>query len=897
LTILSAVTIEGRGRGSFASELSATVRFVARLDPSARVRNHVGQILADGPVSFDDLLEALVSRGLELGPEPEDRLDDVLGTMARIDFLHAYDSDDDEDVDLCFDRRALVDGITWTVPITELDLASDTVPTDALGLLAIPLIHDWCTLDGGDSIDLDAPNRRREAAEALGVEGGAGVAFPAGWLADHGARAGGFLLLRLDGDVVEGRGADVAPAPSADLIDAFTGALGPESSSTACRSTGEVLAEVFVLHPELQGTVVPPLADLIEAAGLERHGSDVARAGFDFERERLRRRVEDVANEAGLRESEVQAYATLAVAWHGWATNRDEVESEALTAAADALDLVAVATAFVDDECDPDEPERLDAVVSFGEALVEAASGRHRAGPAWLVAQALGVAGRTGRFEEWIDTALAFDSEHVLALYDKAWFEFDRGEARKAKALFGRIGAGTFASDEAILDAVLAPARPAARRNDPCPCGSGRKYKHCHLGVDEVPLGARLTWLYRKANWWLERRHRAEVETMAWLRARNSVMSPRQLLEADPLIADAVLAEDGRFDEWLAERGALLPSDEAMLAAQWAMIDRSVFEVTGVRLDEGMTVRDVRTGDVVEVQERLGTHDLKVGWYLLARPLPTGTGANQFFGGITIVADSMLDRFIELLDDEPTAAQLLLLVSEAEAPPTLVNRDGDATVFCETTWTIRDAGAAAGALDAAFGPGDDDGHWTWFQDGEDDPEDPPAGGRTVLGTLELDGDRLTASTNSVERADTIGSLVESLVTGAELVEELRSDVDDIRDDLAYERAVFGEGDEPPAGLIDPADAPPELQAALRQQMDLYEEQWVDESIPALGGATPREALDDPTRRDDLFRLLDRMEEMDARRSPEQRAMGMRTSRLRELLGLPPDGGLRLPNRS
>jgi hypothetical protein len=878
-------------------ELATTVRFVARLDPTARVRNHIEEILAQGPVSSDDLLEALVSRGLELGPEPDERLDDVLGTMERIDLLSKYDSDDAHDhVDVCFDRRALVDGTTWTVPITELDLASDTVPTDALGLLFMPLINEWCTLDGGDNLDIDAQDRRRQAAEALGVESGGGIAFPEGWLAEHGAKAGGYLLLRLDGEVVEGHGADTAPDASPALVDALMGTLGSESSSTACRHAVQMLTEVFVLHPELRGTQVPPLADLIETAGLQRDGSYLARAGFDFERERVRRRVEDVANQFEFHEPEVQAYATLAIAWHGWTTNRDEVEPELFEAAAHALDLIPVATAFVDDECDPEEPERLDDMVAFGEALIDAANGRHQAGPAWLVAQTLGVAGQTDRFEEWTDTALLFDGDHVLALSDKAWFAFDRGEARKAKALLTRIGARAFLHDVAILDAVLAPARPAARRNDPCPCGSGRKYKHCHLGVDEVPLDARLTWLYRKANWWLERRHRPEVDSMAWLRAHNSAMSPSQLLEVDPLIADSVLTEGGRFDEWLAERSALLPSDEAMLAGQWALVERSVFEVTEVRLDEGMTVRDVRTGDVVDVRERLGTHDLKVGWYLLARPLPTGTGAHQFFGGITIVPDSMLDRFIELLDDEPTPAQLLLLVAEAEAPPTLSNRDGHATVFCETTWTVPNIETATATLDSAFEPGDDAGRWTWLQDGENDSAITVPGGRTVLGNLALEGDRLTASTNSVERAEAVTQLIESLLPGAELVEELRSDFDEIRNDQAYERHVFGEDDEPPAGMLDPTKAPPELQAMLRQQMDLYEEQWVDESIPALGGATPRQALDDPTRRDDLFRLLDRMEEMGARQSPDQRALGMRTSRLRELLGLPPDGGLRLPGQ-
>ncbi len=407
---------------------------MARLDPTARVRNQIEEILAEGPISFNDLLDALVSRGLELGPEPDERLDDVLGTMERIDLLHLDDSDEaDDHVDLCYDRRALVDGTTWTVPITELDLASDTVPTDSLGLLFMPLINEWCTLDGGDNIDIDAQDRRRQAADALGVESGAGIAFPEGWLADHGAKAGGFLLLQLDGDVVKGHGADVAPTASAALVDALVGTLGPESSSAACRHAVQMLTEVFVLHPELRGTQIPSLSDQIEAAGLARDGSYLARAGFDFEHERVRRRVQDVANRFEFREAEVQAYATLAIAWHGWTTKRDEVEHELLTAAAHALDLIPVATAFVDDECDPEESERLDEMVWFGEALIEAVSGRHQAGPAWLVAQALGVAGRTDRFEEWIDTALMFDGDHVLALYDKAWFEFDRGEAREGQ--------------------------------------------------------------------------------------------------------------------------------------------------------------------------------------------------------------------------------------------------------------------------------------------------------------------------------------------------------------------------------------------------------------------------------------------------------------------------------
>jgi hypothetical protein len=31
-------------------------------------------------------------------------------------------------------------------------------------------------------------------------------------------------------------------------------------------------------------------------------------------------------------------------------------------------------------------------------------------------------------------------------------------------------------------------------RNDPCPCGSGKKYKHCHLQIEEAPHPDEITW-------------------------------------------------------------------------------------------------------------------------------------------------------------------------------------------------------------------------------------------------------------------------------------------------------------------------------------------------------------------------------------------------------------------
>jgi preprotein translocase subunit SecA len=48
-------------------------------------------------------------------------------------------------------------------------------------------------------------------------------------------------------------------------------------------------------------------------------------------------------------------------------------------------------------------------------------------------------------------------------------------------------GPAATAGNQAGSSAAPRPARPALRagRNDPCPCGSGKKYKKCHLPIDE----------------------------------------------------------------------------------------------------------------------------------------------------------------------------------------------------------------------------------------------------------------------------------------------------------------------------------------------------------------------------------------------------------------------------
>jgi hypothetical protein len=113
------------------------------------------------------------------------------------------------------------------------------------------------------------------------------------------------------------------------------------------------------------------------------------------------------------------------------------------------------------------------------------------------------------------------------------------------------------------------------------------------------------------------------------------------------------------------------------------------------------------------------------------------------------------------------------------------------------------------------------------------------------------------------------------VAGLELLDEHRTSPAEImeqrRRDPTFATPSAGAG----------MEVPPEAVEAVAAFMREQEERWIDESVPALAGLTPRQAAADPTRREDLLALL---HEFDRSPTPGG-AVGFDTARLRVLLGL------------
>ena len=480
---------------------------------------------------------------------------------------------------------ALLDGTTWCTTVADDDAAAGFLPLDPdLALLG------WSALD--ETMHIADPGG---ALAALVATDDDGLLGPDGWLKSFGGRTIG---VRITGTTLE-----LAPVDDVDVDQALATAVRQAFDAHTSR---EQLVQTFpteavfeLVHISLADLLwealahdraafltapIPPVDVVLAAAGLERSHHLVAGAGFDWAvlaRWHRRNRL------AGMHHvpAELVEYAELVLRLSDAvidgepdAFGEPEVERTGALVAAGALGSPAVAEAFMTEHLGNDtRPEDL---LRFARWVTARIDGRAESGSRWVAARALDLLGQPGDAEAELELAAA--DEHPLAVASLAAFRADRGDAKGALALLRRAGVD---HDDELLHEVVGYAtvrpKPSAGRNDPCPCGSGRKYKACHLGRERVALADRGPWLYAKARRYL-RDHVGALErslAAAMYAASGRGYEVMRQLQDSELVADLALCEAGVFGRFVAERSELLPDDEALLAAQWELVERSLFEI------------------------------------------------------------------------------------------------------------------------------------------------------------------------------------------------------------------------------------------------------------------------------------------------------------------------------
>lgn len=431
-------------------------------------------------------------------------------------------------------------------------------------------------------------------------------------------------------------------------------------------------------------------------------------------------------------------------------------------------------------------------------------------------------------------------------------------------------------------------------RNDPCPCGSGKKYKQCCLvaQMSEAQSPAQSAW----------RRIRLELEGLPprMLRFAIEVYGPDVLDEAwqefflweegeeeffpdspqlsvfmpwflhtwvpDPMetdVADVALHGVSPAKLYLQRHARKLSPLLREYLESCLEHPFSFYEITHCESGAGFGLCDVLTGERFEVLEQSASEFLGPGDIIYAQLASAqGLVLLEAIGPVAIPPGDKVEiielrRRMRLRDGGGLAdrtelylwgleiRELYLELSGQRLDPSLPElqtTEGDPVEFHKLYFEIHSAQKAfdalkhlgiAGQEDATHSADDEllEVRWQWLA-AESSPADD---GRTVLGDLHIENQLLVAELASRQRAERFCAIV---------VDALDDAATFIRDEVRTTQQAFGDWQSimdaaPPDEVL---EADPEIRMALDAMLRRHYEEWVDTQIPALAERTPRQAV-------------------------------------------------------
>jgi hypothetical protein len=440
-------------------------------------------------------------------------------------------------------------------------------------------------------------------------------------------------------------------------------------------------------------------------------------------------------------------------------------------------------------------------------------------------------------------------------------------------------------------------------RNDPCPCGSGRKYKKCCLVRGEVAREASAA-ADAVALEGADLRQAALDALTAYSIQQGFGKQARPVIEAfslDRPLPDGVSEADVHFkfyfhwhfdavlangrtiaEAFLESADRSLPTRQRALLQRLAKARLRLYEVEEVRREEGLRLLDLRSGESIWVRERSATRQLERWDVLGARIATEEDGVLGLEGGAYLFApdakSNLLDqlrkeerklrRRKEALDDDalfrrfaPILHSLWLACAVPRPKPRIVTAEGDPMVFGKCVFDVLDERALRDALDRrAELVADPDGGYVWVEDSRD-------GFTRTLGEITLEEGRLTLNVTSRQRAER-GRALLAKASGA-FIRHRATRYESV------ESAMKARASAPamrPEELVPPAEAA----RVLAGFKDGHYRAWLDVPLPALAGRTPRHAARLKTLRPRLIDLLKELENHEARAaSPESPAYDFR----------------------
>jgi hypothetical protein len=479
-------------------------------------------------------------------------------------------------------------------------------------------------------------------------------------------------------------------------------------------------------------------------------------------------------------------------------------------------------------------------------------------------------------------------------------------------------------------------------RNDPCPCGSGKKYKHCCWRTAAASADSSEALAWRRVRRALD--EFSMVSTMlpfvaetygpdafheAWAEfsGADSPFDPEtphiQVFmpwffhrwspdQHDTGVADTALHERSPTELFLERRGARLDPVIRRYLGSCLEAPFSFHEILRCDPGHGFHARDLFTGEERAVLERMATQgmqpgDIVFGQLVTAEGITILEAASLCFippmykielidfrrellrGETRCIAATLREWDLELIE------RYLDIMENVLHPqlPKLHNTDGEPLEMHRLVFDIDSPQKVLDALKSLDPNRSEEeliaatertarGELKSVQLNWTKPGNKlhESWSNTIVGHLEIKGRRLVAEVNSARRAEEFKNLVEERLGGEA---RLRADrIQSIEKMLAEHNRAGPENSVREAESAAIAELP-EVQARMQQVMAEHFEHWVSDKIPALDGLTPLEAVRDPDGREKVMALLTEAERNARRMKPPVDPATLR--RVRERLGL------------
>jgi SEC-C motif/Protein of unknown function (DUF2384) len=445
-------------------------------------------------------------------------------------------------------------------------------------------------------------------------------------------------------------------------------------------------------------------------------------------------------------------------------------------------------------------------------------------------------------------------------------------------------------------------------RNDACPCGSGKKYKHCHGREDTnvVALPDDASLAVERALRWLDERRRKAFKARIQALGDSVLVGPqgepprdlgdRFLDQLDINVVEWVLAEgsiDVKGENVRVVDDLLGPNGPAFSPAQRQYIEQlraqplRLYTVTDVQPGEGLTLCDALDEAAVPVfvTEDHGSRTIEPGMLIGTRILAVGQQhemsgsiypfalgvAPEVTGAVRAIDHEGADEGDAATRREHVSLEIMRrwarqFTEPVRLPKIMDAASGEPMLLITDHYRVVDPTALAGAL-AACGDVSGDAQHGWRREwiGKDELVR-----SSVVVNPGKQPDRIEVFYRTSKQADDGRVWFDGIV--GESVAHLTREITDPQG--AFARRGIGDLSTPRAARAGTASTdalPPDVLAqAIEQTLGKYYANWCDEPIPALGGKTPRETIATPAGLERVKGLLRSYEDGERRQSTDQR---------------------------